>query len=262
MRTLSIFGAVLLLSGCATPAPRDSLSIPSTREVAAEVSGRTVRLAKVGATFRVPASWVERSEIEKAMGEEYSPLWKRMYYSPAELKGVEHGSGEWDTEYAEVINAVVPFESCVIHAGDESWGRGACSFGDIQMRAYVGDWDQTVLRQFAEQKGVSAAKRFSEEVRVSASVKGVWNLASIHFRLSYGDYGGTTAVDIYSRHCSSSTVVLAFMHCSDLLHQKRIDEILESFDDPQESQPNQPPLPTPGKCPPSNHDQLPGAADL
>jgi GNAT superfamily N-acetyltransferase len=26
--------------------------------------------------------------------------------------------------------------------------------------------------------------------------------------------------------------------------------------------PNQPPLPTPGKCPPSNHDQLPGAADL
>ena len=25
---------------------------------------------------------------------------------------------------------------------------------------------------------------------------------------------------------------------------------------------NQPPLPTPGKCPPSKHDQLPGAADL
>jgi hypothetical protein len=25
---------------------------------------------------------------------------------------------------------------------------------------------------------------------------------------------------------------------------------------------NQPPLPTPGKCPPSNHQQLPGAADL
>jgi hypothetical protein len=30
----------------------------------------------------------------------------------------------------------------------------------------------------------------------------------------------------------------------------------------KEIRPNQPPLPTPGKCPPSNHDQLPGAADL
>jgi hypothetical protein len=28
------------------------------------------------------------------------------------------------------------------------------------------------------------------------------------------------------------------------------------------SRANQPPLPTPGKCPPSTHDQLPGAADL
>ncbi|HAM21734.1 MAG TPA: hypothetical protein DCQ04_05555 [Actinobacteria bacterium] len=29
-----------------------------------------------------------------------------------------------------------------------------------------------------------------------------------------------------------------------------------------ERQPNQPPLPTPGECPPSNHSQLPGAAGL
>jgi hypothetical protein len=48
--------------------------------------------------------------------------------------GVRVGHGEWDSEYASVVNASLPFEDCAAHVGGEGWGWQGLSFGDLQVR--------------------------------------------------------------------------------------------------------------------------------
>jgi hypothetical protein len=50
---------------------------------------------------------------------------------------VEIGAGEWDTEYAKVVNSAMGFQDCVAHVGGEGWGKDGSWFGDVQLRVYL-----------------------------------------------------------------------------------------------------------------------------
>jgi hypothetical protein len=89
----------------------------------ATLDGRTVALHPSGTTFEIPASFLKWHKQFK----------NNLHLSRAELQKVERGAGDWDTEYAKVINAVLPFDKCAVHIGGEGWGRDAVSFADLQM---------------------------------------------------------------------------------------------------------------------------------
>src|SRR3972149_6742452 len=89
--------------------------------------GRTIRLHPSGITLQIPQDWLEwNAEVHN-----------NLHLTHRELRKVRRGHGEWDYEYARVVNAVLPFEHCAAHVGGEGWGWDAVSFGDVQLRAYV-----------------------------------------------------------------------------------------------------------------------------
>src|SRR5690242_14560310 len=56
----------------------------STRE------GTIIRMHPLGASFEIPQHWTARTQ-------------------ESQLKQVRRGEGEWNTEYAKVVNAALPF---------------------------------------------------------------------------------------------------------------------------------------------------------
>src|SRR6185437_10782103 len=146
-----------------------------------------------------------------------------------ELKRVEKGAGEWDTEYGAVVNSVLPFSQCAAHVGDEGWGYQAVSFADLQMRAYVVEMTPDQIWKKLESDGTRTAMKYSKAVSTGDFQEGDWSKYSIDFRLFYGDYGGTGQVDMYARRFGEQTAVLVFMHNERDDHAKTVRNILESF---------------------------------
>ena len=93
----------------------------------AVLRGRTIEIRPEGASFEIPQDWLDwQAEFHN-----------NIHLSPAELANVRIADSEWDTEYAEIVNALLPFGSCLAHLGDDGWGKSAASYGDVQMRAYL-----------------------------------------------------------------------------------------------------------------------------
>src|SRR4051794_10868901 len=108
----SLLLMILLLGGVAWgPA--------TTKRVnAATRSGRTITLHPLNAKFVLPRAWISW----------YQSFHNNLHLTPKELESVRDGQGEWDTEYARVVNSVLPFRECVAHLGGEGWGKESSSF--------------------------------------------------------------------------------------------------------------------------------------
>jgi hypothetical protein len=143
-----------------------------------------------------------------------------------QLHKVRRGFSEWDSEYAQVTNAVLPFEMCAVHAGDDGWGFSGSSFIGLQMRVYVGDWIPADLRNKVGTDGLAVANRVAKNGRTAAGTQAEWQRDTISYEVFYGDYGGTANVDFYSRARAGKTVVFVFMYAQE--HADTIKHILES----------------------------------
>jgi hypothetical protein len=173
---------------------------------------------KVAVTF--PKRWLEwQAEFHN-----------NIHLSPEELAAVRGGEGEWDKEYAEIVNALVPFGDCVAHAGGEGWGREAASYHDVQMRVYLlALCPKEVIGQIAKD-GPRLAARFSKKVSLARSTFDEWQRATLRYDLWYSDYGGTANVDVFARAIGSQTVVLVFMYADSLQNPRReVAQIVKSF---------------------------------
>ena len=170
--------------------------------------GRTVTLHPSDVSFRLPQDWLSWN----------AEFHNNLHLSHRELQSVRFATGEWDSEYSEVVNSALPFEHCSAHVGGEGWGREGVSYLDLQVRAYVTDLSaETVLSRVSAQSFAKAKKLSSGNFYGSAQIQtdvgnfGPWRRAVLRFPILYGDYGGIADVEFYIRPADSYELVMVFM---------------------------------------------------
>jgi hypothetical protein len=167
-------------------------------------SGRTVILHPSEASFDIPTDWIAW----------YGKFHNNLHLSEKELALVEVGAGEWDTEYAKVVNSAMRFQDCVAHVGGEGWGKDGSSFGDVQLRVYLTPLSEEQVHQSVSAQGFGAAQRINPNASLLPTVKdGSWQRTTIKYEVFYYDYGGTARIDFYTRTGQGQTFVLVFMYC-------------------------------------------------
>lgn len=185
-----------------------------------EPTGASFKLEPTGASFDIPRQWLDwNAEFHNGI-----------HLSRAQLDGVRVGDGEWDKEYAEIVNLVLPFGACLVHAGDDGWGKNAVSFADVQMRAYVVEPDPKKVTQRFQKYGPSGALRFSKKVSIVCGSFEEWQRVTLSYPLWYKDYGGTANIDVFSRAIGRQTAVLVFMYAEPTPKMRReVTTIVKSF---------------------------------
>ena len=185
-------------------------------------SGQTITLHPSKAKFTVPAEWISW----------YGRFHNNLHLTAQQLESVRVATGEWDTEYATVINSVLPFQDCVAHVGGEGWGKDGGSFGDVQLRVYVTPLSEEQVKVSISAQGLSAAQKFSSQTLLLPTLDlDSWHRTSLKYELFYNDYGGTARVDFFTNTYEGQTFVLVFMYC-DTNRFGALDEvasILRSF---------------------------------
>jgi hypothetical protein len=211
------------------------------------IEGRTVAVSSGGPSFLVPADWVQ---WEKKFG-------TALHLTRAEIDATKDGGGEWDTEYAEVANAAIPFERCAFAGGGEGWGSEACAFSDLQARVYVVEEGReevgkrisergsravaTILspareakRNVSERPGrkeeppAEGAEPRAEDHLPVAEEKDGWQRRAFSFDLTYGDYGATATVDFRFAAFGDRVLVFAFMYTNYREQDEAIAAVLDS----------------------------------
>ena len=171
----------------------------STREAA------VVTTVGPGPRFEVPAQWLIW----------HADFANNLHLTRPELEAVREGAGDWDTEYAQVLAAVLDHDHCSAHVGGEGWGAEAVGFGDLQMRVYVLDELPTDV---LDRLGSTLMGGIVQDIEIELSEP--WTRAVLHWDNWYGDYGGPANLDLRLRRFETATVVLAGMYA-------------DGFDDPK-----------------------------
>jgi len=168
--------------------------------------GRTIYLHPSGVNFQIPEDW-------QSWNAEFH---NNLHLTHRELTSVRFGAGEWDYEYAEIVNSALPFRYCAAHIGGEGWGREAVSFRDLQMRVYITDSSSQEIFQGIGDRALATAKRMASnfgapQVQFRTDQRGPWRRAVVQYSLWCGDYGGTANVEFYVRPVSKWQLVMVFM---------------------------------------------------
>lgn len=184
-------------------------------------AGTTITSAEYGLHFQVPAAWVR--------WQEQNPERPSLHLAPAELDAARDAEGEWDREFAQVVNAILPFERCVAHVGAEGWGRKGISYADLQVRAYVLEETPGDIEARAATLGTRAVASFAGSPPVPLhESEGEWKRTVLRYQRTYWDYGATAIVDLRVRPWPNHTVAFAFMYTDHADHQGEIEALLAS----------------------------------
>ncbi len=253
MKPSPAFVAILLLflspvGGIAEPPPRTEKPV---RPYRATRKNDLVEIAPLGLSFPIPQPWLGWNNA----------FHNNLHFTEKQLAAIKTGEmADWDPEYAIVVNAVLPFERCALHAGSEGWGQEGVSYADLQMRVYVLDEVPekveakvasagaqavrtlfTPRRVMQRNRGGGVARRPPElpenpdqppksmEVPVERSDQDGWRRVAFSYDLFYGDYGATAAVDFRLRRMGDRTVAVVFMHTTFNDYAPTIKAILGSF---------------------------------
>ena len=96
-----------------------------------------------------------------------------VHVSDVDLTKIEKAGGEWDREFAAVVNTALPFNRCVGYFGQEGWGDRGRSFSDLQFRVYFVAGRDMVFDDAIE-KAVSVARRCSKEATIEKNTDHDW----------------------------------------------------------------------------------------
>ncbi len=216
--------------------------------------GRAVSVGPNGPSFEIPASWTSW----------YAQFRNNLHGTREELAAAKAGGGEWDREYAEVMNAILDHGHCGFQGGGDGWGDQGASYADLQLRVYV--WPQSVagLAPRIEEQGARAVAEILRPTRKAAraraglkpgaaeeaarragaeeeaggpdpslhapesSEQGGWHRRVFRFPLSYGDYGAQAHVDVRMRDFGSRALVFVFCYTDFKAQEDSIAAVLES----------------------------------
>lgn len=190
-----------------------------TGPLAARRQGSLVTIEPIGMAFDLPPEWTRW----------WASSHNNIHLTRAELDAVHEGAGEWDTQYAAVVNAVFPFDRCAVHAGGEGWGEHAVAYSDVQLRVYVlPDAPETIEARFRAQGTPALAAAARTPVQTAADTYGPWRKTSLTAMLMFGDYGGEATVDIRLRPIAGGTVAFVFMYSNFRPEEDFVRGILDS----------------------------------
>jgi hypothetical protein len=192
-----------------TPSLARALSTPAQ----AIVSGQAVVIKPYNISFSLPASWLEWQE----------QFHNNIHSSRRELHSTKYAEGEWDFEYARIVNALIPYNTCVLHAGGEAWGRRSVSFGDLQVRLYLGDFHIEQVESDVRTHGSRIAQKLGKNVEVTRDQLAGWPRVSLTYDLWFDDYGGKARIDFCLRRVNNVSTLFVLMYCSDV-SSKQIKE--------------------------------------
>lgn len=188
-------------------------------ERSATIKDRVVRIKPTGATFEIPESWLKW----------HAGFKNNLHLTRAELEKIKTAEGDWDKEFSEIVNQLLPFSECAAHVGGEGWGSEGVSFADLQMRVYVTQTSAEKVQAKMVESGKTWASKFSKEVTVARAEGGKWRRATLSYAMWYGDYGATATIDVYAQEFGMQTAVLVFMHTNYRGASAPLHEILRSF---------------------------------
>lgn len=193
-----------------------------------------IEIAPLGVSFRIPQRWLDW----------HKGFHNNLYLTEEELAAIKTGDdADWDPEYAIVVNAVLPFERCAIHAGAEGWGKRGVAYSDLQMRVYILDEAPEKTEAKVVSEGVQAVRTLFTPRRVAWRARGGpvtdrppklpknpdqpprdmkipvtrssqdgWRQVAVSYDLDYGDYGAKASVDLRVRRMRGRTVAVVFMY--------------------------------------------------
>lgn len=183
-------------------------------------AGTTITLLPSKVSFQVPESWLEW----------HDQFGNNFHLARNQIDAIARGDGDWDTEFASVCNATLPFDRCSAHVGSEGWGGQSVAFSDLQVRVYELDETVEAVERRITAKGTADIKRFSGRTPAMKQTLDVpWRQTVLSFRCSYGDYGGTAHVDFRLRKLERSTCVFVFMYTNYQAQEPDVASILNSF---------------------------------
>lgn len=205
-----------------------STHAPPQSRPSAVLDGHKVTLQPSGIVFTVPPSWIEwKSHFDN-----------NFHLTTGQLDKVEHGAGEWDTEYGKIANAALPFDRCAVHAGGEGWGADAWGYGDLQFRVYILDGIPERIEESIYKKSKTAAAALERDSRSVFRAKATaedktssgWTKSvGVTMSVSYFDYGGAANVDFWLFPWNEQTVVAVFMYSKYQVQESTIESVLQSF---------------------------------
>jgi hypothetical protein len=182
--------------------------------------GNIITLHPETATFR----------LNDTMVNWFAGFKNNLHLTRGELAKVEQGAGDWDTEYALVCNAALPFSRCCAHVGEEGWGKEGVSFADLQVRVYVLEKKVDEVGRQIEELGTAKVREITKKPpRVTKNGTGAWKRWDFAYDRWYGDYGGTAHVDFRARQMGGRTMVFVFMYTTYFSQEAKIRSILDSF---------------------------------
>lgn len=212
---------ILLLastSNCSSPLSPDQEGPQTIRY------GRKITLKSADVTFSIPNSWLEWNQ----------KFHNNLHLTAKELQDVKDGAGQWDTEFAQVVNRVLPFERCAVHVGETGWGKdgGATSYTDLQVRVYTfKEIPIKEIERLIEREGVAEVEAITglEGITVKKSTEGPWQRNALDFGLWYDDYGAVASVDFRIRRFKDDTIVVVLMYTKPIEREEEIISIMDSF---------------------------------
>jgi hypothetical protein len=220
------FFAILIILGfaaCQDQSGRKSMSkiSPQQTKRGAIRQGTTIKAAEHKLRFEIPAAWVRWYEENEAH--------PNLHLTSAELDAVKETEGDWDREFALVVNAILPFDQCIAHVGDDGWGPRGISYADLQVRAYVLTATPEEIEERARLRGSEVIINLTETPAVSQQDQvGAWRRTLLKYFRWYIDYGATAIVDLRIRRYDNRSVVFAFMYTDHSEHDAEIEAILDS----------------------------------
>lgn len=186
------------------------------------LDGTTILIEPYGASFEIPASWLTP---KPSLPDNRT---KNLFLSWADLNEVDRIDREingFDSEDADVINAVLPFEDCVAHVGDRGWGNGL--WNDLQARIYITNLTPQEIETSIENKGLKTAAANFEEASLKTDKYRSWTKHSFKILDAPTHFLLFKSLDFYTRCENDLTVVFVFLHADSF--EKEISMLLDSF---------------------------------
>lgn len=156
-------------------------------------------------TFDIPESWTK--QIYK----------KSLFLSWDDLNEVNKPAiPDFKREESAVLDAVVDFNNCAVHAGEKGWNVGVVS---DQLRLYLSNEKAKTILERVEKYGLAVAKESFDEAKISRKPFAGWENRSIRYVDASTHAILISDIAFYVRTQNDLTLVFVFLsNREDLVH--------------------------------------------
>ncbi len=185
------------------------------------LNGTTVHIHPHGASFQIPEAWLTQRPLPDTNIKNLFLSWADLN----EVNQIDRKPYGFDTEDAEVINAVLPFEDCVAHVGDRGWGNYL--WNDLQARVYITQLTPEKIVRRLETDGLRTAQSNFEDASFEASEYKEWTKFSFQILDAPTHFMLNKRLAFFLRRENDATVLLVFLHADPF--EEDIALLLNSF---------------------------------